>query len=132
MYCKVHDHQSEVVLGRPLIGFLKQHGWHLQGQVVQSEPAASTAVSGGMLIADPQTLSQLQALVQQQQAVQGWHNASNLLQALHMQQQLQQSAGSSMGAHRSCVALMRHITLFNIVARWIWTLPNLPQHCRTL
>lgn len=66
--------------------------------MVHSEPAASTAVSGGMLIADPQTLSQLQALVHQQQAVQGWHNASHLLQALHMQQQLQQTAaGSSVG-----------------------------------
>ena len=69
----------------------------LQGQMALSEPAAGAGATQGMLIADPQTLSQLQVLVQQQQAVQGWHNASHLLQALHMQQQLQHSAGSSMG-----------------------------------
>lgn len=67
-----------------------------QGQVALSEPAAGGGGmgqgSGGMLIADAATLSQLQALVQQQQAVQGWHNASHLLQALHVQQQLQQSS----------------------------------------
>ena len=69
----------------------------LQGQVALSEPAAG--VSQGMLIADPQTLNHLQALVQQQQAMQGWHNASNLIQALQMQQQLQAPSASSMGEY---------------------------------
>lgn len=65
----------------------------MQGSVTMSEGGGrgGTGQGSGMLIADPHTMSQLQALVQQQQAMQGWQNASHLLQALQVQQHMQQA-----------------------------------------
>lgn len=74
--------------------------------------------SGGMLIADAATLSQLQALVQQQQAVQGWHNASHLLQALHVQQQLQQSSSGGPVGALACLLCLAAMTVPNSDQLW--------------